>query len=272
MIEMAKFNLNVILKRKNLINILMLTPVIAFILTLIFYRSIRNLEMIGNPVYSFFFFNERQNGFSNILLITLPLICSLFYGDYFYYEKSFLHEIVTRGKKDAYYFTNALFAFIAGFLIVAFFIGSMFLFNFIITNNPEHTLSYFSMGINENDPGNHYWWLHQLFYEQPYVYIVIRSLTISLFAGFLALTTYSVSLFVKAKILTYMSTMIITLMLSIALGLLIPKLGNWATTVSFKPSSTIVLHHEMAILFWYIILAGISCVLIYIKCRKEVLE
>lgn len=267
MIDIIKFNSKIILKRNIFLKTLLCMPILAFVLTVPSYLSKSNLIEIGNPIFSYFFFDGNKSSILNIMIALLPILCAFVYGDYHYYEKASFHSILIRSKKRYQIFlSNAIFAFMCGFLIVVVFLAFMFLYNFIITNNNLHEVSYNSLFINENHSMvNEASYFSGLFLEHPYLDIFIQSIIISICGGLFSLTTYSVSLHCNSKLITYLSTMFFA-MITMFLSAILPfSRSNWCIQMIISPDLTMIEYHLIVLLFWLLLFMVINVLLIYRK-------
>lgn len=256
-------------KRKTIPRMMLISAIIAFVITIIFYINNRNLITIGNPIFSYFFVNHNQSGTLNAFLVALPILMALIYGDFHYYEKSILpYMLVRKNNKQAVYISNAIFAFLSGFLIVIVFLLFMFLYNLIITYHPESNLSYLPMSVNENNINVAASAQFSVFVDRPYEYILMESILISIYAGFLSLSTYTISLFLKSKIITYVSMLFFSLASMLVLWLFIKPLMTWNLQLVFSPGIVFVKYHTVAILFWYAFFLILNSIGIIIKSRR----
>lgn len=271
MSDIIKFNLKLIWKRNFFLKILVLMPVFAFVFTISSYITQRDLLQIGNPIFSYFFFDASKSSLLNLFLMGLPLLCAIIYGDYHYYEIASIHSIIIRSKKKHQIFiSNACFAFLCGFIIVFIFLTFMFLYNFIITNNPTHAVSYNPNFINENyTMVNETAYFSSLFLEQPYLDVCIQTLMLSIYGGFLSLTTYSISLHCDAKIITYLSMMFLTIISMFVIAFLPYIPSNWNIQMVISPQLTMIRHHEIALLLWLSLFIALNAVLLYLKVSKK---
>lgn len=262
------FNIKILKKRGSIKKIVTYIPITAFLLTIACYISSNELINSGDPIYSYFFFDVNKRAILNGLLVLLPLLMAFVYGDYHYYERAILHEIMIR-QKPMYkqFITNAMLSFCLGFIIVLEFLSFMFLFNFIITYHPEHTLTFNSLSTSELNIGGMYF--SEFFLKMPYVYVLFQTILLSIYGAFLSLSTYVISLFCKAKIITYMSTMCMSLVSMFILWMFLKPLGNWNLQMVFSPQLVHVKNHNIAIISWLIFFLLFNVIFLIIRIRRR---
>lgn len=266
MIESFLFNSKVYVKRKSIVKLLMVIPLLAAIITISFYISNQDLIRSGNQIYSYFFFDAQKRSVLNSFLVTLPLLITFIFGDVNYYEKPVISRILVRnGNRYSYYITNAILAFLAGFFVILLFLCCMFVFNFIITYHPEHTLTSSSIATNEIQLEGAYF--AELFLNNPYLDVAIQTMLLSLYGGFLSLTTYTISLFCKAKLITYLSTMCISLVSMFVFWVIGYPFINWNLQMIFSPQLVMISYHIWGIGFWIILFIVSNILLLTFKIK-----
>lgn len=172
----------------------------------------------------------RQNPFSYLYLLILPILAALPHGSSFYNDasSSIISNICIRTDRKKYYFSKYVSTFISGGtaviipIILNFIIAAMLL----PAINPQPAAFESLIGENSSFPF--------LFYNLPLLYVVVYILIIFVFSGLLATISLISSFYVGHVSLTVILPIIVYLFISALFAVF--NLDNWCINNFIDPS------------------------------------
>lgn len=269
------FSFQALVKSKKFYYCILFAILSSFILTFYMYKDESHLYNLGDINHGFFFISSENNNILNIFLICLPLLSILPYGDVYYKERLFINQILTRSKKSHYLMVNTLLAFLSGFFFIFIFLSFLYLYNYLFLHtNIDNAFYYLSILFSENDSFTQFSFpfFTDILYENPALYIWIYIIILSVYAGILSMTTFSVSLCIRTKMITYIFTFAITI-LSLPISIFLPDMfEHWLPHIIISPRSGYVDYHVQAIILWFVLFLSITLISNILKYRRDVLE
>ena len=268
------FSVKAFLKSSKCFKCIVFALLAAAFLEFRMFSGQNELFNLGNPDYGFFLI--ASGNILDLFIISLPILAILPFGDTYYKEQEFINQILTRSSKASYLVVNTLMSFLTGFLFIFLLLGFMYVLNYLMLNpsadNPLYCISSTVVENNNMPIVTHSFFVTELL-ENPAVYNWIYIFILSAYAGLLSMTTFSISLCVKKKIVAYISPFAITLISIPVCNFLPAEFQRWTPNLVFSPGgSTVFTNQEWALLFWVSFFLIITISFNMYKYRKDVLE
>lgn len=211
MLNELKFNLKLMLKKKELIFAILVALILNIIHVILVISDIKNQQMFLNNYYSaeysFILYNPLVT-FSSLIIIIFPIILTLIFSDIGWREKkdstiTFLHtRINVKRNTFVRIFTIFLVTFIISF--ISFFLNYLLL-STILQNGT--TITFFQELPFDLNYYSEYF-LDKLRYNNPFIFCLSINFIISSLIGLLCVFSYSISFWVRQKLVIYFSPLI----------------------------------------------------------------
>lgn len=265
-------DLYILLHRKSfLILLIILTGLLS-------YMSLKDITAAysSGKSYQHFFImitDYSKHSFLLALFYAIPLIAVFPFADTWMTETDMSDVLFTRIKKKYYFLSKYIISFLSGFLLlcipllIAFFSEILALdFNdnaisilnsFFVDNQVEALLQNYSF--------------YEFYIQNPYLFIIVFIFMISIFSGLCAITSFSISLLVKQKVLTYIALFFVSLILILMFGYMPVPYCYYFIQNIIQPDTIVSVKSHIYII-WLIIYVIINIIFYYLYKRRDQFE
>lgn len=267
MLNELKFNLKLMLKKKELIFAILIALILNIVHVILVISDIKNQQMFlsnyYSAEYSFILYNPLVT-FSSLIIIIFPLILTLVFSDIGWREKkdntiTFLHtRINIKRNVLVRIFTIFLVSFTISF--VSFFLNYLML--SIILKNGTIITFFQELPFDLNYYPEYF--LDKLRYNDPFIFCISINLIISGLIGLLCVFSYSISFWVRQKLVIYFSPLIYMIFSE----LIFPTIGFKSLSIVrlLQPFARFSLNDVVISSIFILIL---SFLLLFIKVQKK---
>ena len=243
------------------------------------YISLKDITNIYTSGYSYqhhfiIAIDYAKHSFLSAFYYLIPVIVVFPFADTWLNERKMTDILFTRVKAKTYFLSKYILCFVSGFLVLALpllisFIAEIFALDF---HENQITILPYAVGENNIQSLNQMYSFFSFYSSSPYLYMIMYFALIGIYGGFCAMTSFSISLICKQKVIPYIAMFLILLLPMFVSSYLPDPYAYWYPQMLINPFAQNAELTPLVYAMWYALCLLANAVMFKMYQRRDIFE